>query len=133
MKSKWLLSCAGILGAISVALGAFGAHGLKKLISPEMLAVYQTGVTYQFTHTIAIALCGLLLLVPMVTDKARKYFFFAAICFIIGVFCFSGSLYMLALTGAKWFGPVTPFGGLLFIVGWCLFSYAATQIKEVSK
>nr|WP_242533964.1 MULTISPECIES: DUF423 domain-containing protein [Vibrio] len=119
-------------GLLSVALGAFSAHGLKATLAPYLLGVFETGVLYQFIHTLAIVFCAILLLLNL-GQKAQKYFFIAAICFIIGIFCFSGSLYALALTGIKWFGPITPVGGLLFMIGWCLFFFAAFNIKEVSK
>ncbi|MDF2154871.1 DUF423 domain-containing protein [Vibrio sp. CAU 1672] len=132
MKSKWLLAFSGLSGLVSVALGAFAAHGLQSRLSPYLSGVFETGVLYQFIHTLAIALCAALLLVNL-GQKVQKYFFIAAICFIIGIFCFSGSLYALALTGIKWFGPITPLGGLFFMIGWCLFFLAAFTIKEVSK
>ncbi len=132
MKSKWLLSFTGLSGLFSVALGAFAAHGLKAKLAPYLLGVFETGVLYQFIHTLAVAFCAILLLLNL-GQKAQKYFFIAAICFIIGIFCFSGSLYALALTGIKWFGPITPMGGFMFMIGWCLFFFAAFNIKEVSK
>ncbi|MGF1695043.1 DUF423 domain-containing protein [Vibrio lamellibrachiae] len=132
MRSKSLLTFCGLSGGLSVVLGAFAAHGLKAMLSPQLLSAFETGVQYQFIHTVAIALCAILIRIN-IDSKARKYFFLAAICFIIGILCFSGSLYALALTGIKWFGPITPFGGLLFIFGWGLFTAAALQLKEVNK
>ena len=132
MKSKWLLSFTGLSGLTSVALGAFAAHGLKAKLSPYLLGVFETGVLYQFIHTLAIALCAILLLLNL-GQKAQKYFFIAAICFIIGIFCFSGSLYALALTEIRWLGFITPIGGTLFIVGWIYFVVAALKMSEVSK
>ncbi|MCC5516166.1 DUF423 domain-containing protein [Vibrio splendidus] len=132
MRSKYLLTFAGISGAIAVMLGAFAAHGLKVILPEYLLGVFETGVQYQFIHTLAILACGALLQMKL-GAKSQKYFFIAAICFIIGILCFSGSLYGLALTGIKWFGPITPFGGLLFIIGWGVFSFAALNIKEVTQ
>ncbi|MBW3694308.1 DUF423 domain-containing protein [Vibrio sp. T187] len=132
MKAKYLLMLAGISGGIAVVLGAFAAHALKAQLPEYLLGVFETGVQYQFLHTLAILACGILLQLK-VSPKAQKYFFIAAICFIIGILCFSGSLYALALTGIKWFGPVTPLGGLLFIIGWGMFSFAALNIKEVTQ
>ncbi|WP_367987031.1 DUF423 domain-containing protein [Vibrio sp. NTOU-M3] len=132
MKHKYLLAFGGILMGVAVALGAFAAHGLKQQVSAYLLDVFQTGVQYQLIHALAILLCGVLLSLP-ISVKAQKYFFIASICFIIGIFCFSGSLYALTLTGIKWFGPITPFGGLTFMLGWGMFVFAALQIKEVSK
>lgn len=132
MKIKYLLTFAGLSGAIAVMLGAFAAHGLKAILPEYLLGVFETGVQYQFIHTLAILACGVLLQMKL-GAKSQKYFFIAAICFIIGILCFSGSLYALALTGIKWFGPITPFGGLLFIIGWGVFSFAALNIKEVTQ
>ncbi len=131
LKSKYLLMWGGLLGMISVILGAYAAHGLTSILNAQMVDVFKTGVLYQFFHTFAIIACALLIKLTT-SPKTQKYFFIAAICFIIGIFCFSGSLYALTLTGSKWFGPVTPLGGLLFIIGWALFAYAAFTIKEVS-
>lgn len=132
MKSKQLLTIGGLLMGVGVALGAFAAHGLKAMLSPYLVEVFNTGVQYQFIHALAVLLCGLLLQLKL-SPKSQKYFALSAICFIIGIFCFSGSLYALAITGIKWFGPITPFGGLTFMVGWGLFVYAALQIKEVNQ
>tara|TARA_Y100001956_G_scaffold57159_1_gene56178 strand:+ start:1778 stop:2176 length:399 start_codon:yes stop_codon:yes gene_type:complete len=132
VRSKQLLAIGGLFAGTGVALGAFAAHGLKKLLSPYLLEVFNTGVQYQFIHSIAVLLCGMLLLIKL-PPKSQKYFFLAAICFIIGIFCFSGSLYALAITGIKWFGPITPLGGFTFMLGWGLFVYAALQIKEVNQ
>ena len=132
MTSKHLLTFGGFFAGVGVALGAFAAHGLKKSLSPYLIEVFNTGVQYQFIHAIAIVLCGVLLQQKL-SDKSQKYFARAAICFIIGILCFSGSLYALALTGIKWFGPVTPLGGITFMLGWGMFVYAALQIKEVNQ
>lgn len=129
MRANNLLAVGGVLAGLGVALGAFASHGLKKMLSPYLLEVFSIGVQYQFIHAIAIVLCGALLLLNL-GEKAQKYFFIAAICFIIGIFCFSGSLYALALTGVKWFGPITPMGGFTFMLGWALFVFAALQIKR---
>ena len=137
MQAKPLLVVGALFSGVGVGLGAFAAHGLKKVLSPYLLEVFSTGVQYQFIHAMAILLCGVLLLLN-IGAKAQKYFRLAAICFIIGIFCFSGSLYALALTGIKWFGPITPLGGLTFMLGWVLFVIAAlkieaSQVNEVSK
>ncbi len=132
MKCKHLLTIGGIFSGIAVMLGAFAAHGLKAVVSSYHLEVFQTGVQYQFIHAAVLIASGILVKLCH-TEKAQKYFSRAAICFIIGIFCFSGSLYALALTGIKWFGPITPFGGLLFIVGWILFILAAMNFDEVKQ
>lgn len=132
MKSKHLLMAGALFTGAGVAFGAFAAHGLKKALSPDLVDVFNTGVQYQLIHALGILLCGALLLVKLPL-KSRKYFVLASICFIIGILCFSGSLYALALTGIKWFGPVTPLGGTSFMLGWGMFAYAALQIKEVNQ
>lgn len=132
MKSKYLLTLGGLFSGVAVALGAFAAHGLKAHVTAYHLEVFQTGVQYQFIHSAALIACGILLTWGR-SEKAQKYFSRAAICFIIGIFCFSGSLYVLALTGIKWFGPITPLGGLFFIVGWGLFALAAMNFDEVKQ
>ena len=132
MRSKQLLVIGGCLAGTAVALGAFAAHGLKAALSPSSLAIFSTGVHYQFIHAVAVLICGALLLINL-PSKSQKYFFLAANCFIIGVFCFSGSLYALATTEIKWFGPITPIGGFAFMLGWGMFVYASLQIKEVEQ
>ena len=132
MKAKVTLALGGTFAGLGVALGAFAAHSLQKILSSQLLNVFQTGVQYQFIHALAIIVCGVLLATRL-TDKSQKYFALAANCFIIGIFCFSGSLYAIALTGVKWLGPITPFGGLAFMLGWGLFVFAALQIKEVDQ
>ncbi len=95
---------------LAVGLGAFGAHALKARLTPEMLAVFETGVKYQVYHALA------LLLLAALRGPGK-----AAWCFTLGIILFSGSLYLLALTGVRKWGAVTPIGGLLFLIGWlCL-------------
>ncbi len=123
MNNNKIYALAAFLAAIAVALGAFGAHGLATVLTPHQLEVYQTGVQYHFIHSIGALLCGVFAQQTSSTDH-QKGFFCAAVCFIIGVFCFSGSLYALALTPSSWFGPITPIGGLMFILGWLRFAWA---------
>ncbi|MCG9664421.1 DUF423 domain-containing protein [Vibrio mediterranei] len=129
MSSRFLVIVASISGLLSVALGAFAAHGLKKILSSYLIGVFETGVTYQFIHTLAILLCALLATIVS-NPNSRKAFHRAAICFIIGILFFSGSLYALALTGVKWFGPITPMGGVMFMVGWAFLAYAGYQMTD---
>lgn len=132
MKSNHLIAFSGISGAISVALGAFAAHGLKAMLPPYLLGVFETGVHYQFIHTVMVVACAILIRFD-IGKKAQKGLLSAAICFIIGILCFSGSLYALALTGIKWFGPITPLGGVFFIIGWVLLAVSAFKMNEVSQ
>lgn len=115
---------ASLFGLTGVALGAFGAHSLKSTISAEMLSVFETGVRYQMYHTFAlfIALWGLQL------GKSNK-FEIAAWLFVVGVILFSGSLYILAMTGVRSFGFVTPLGGLSLLGGWLFLALGFFEKK----
>jgi uncharacterized membrane protein YgdD (TMEM256/DUF423 family) len=124
------LSIAALLGALSVVLGAFAAHKLKEIVSPDAVAVFETGVRYQFYHVFA------LLLVALLSEKfSNRWMVWAGNCFITGIILFSGSLYVLtALKAAengslKYVGIVTPVGGLFFIAGW-LFLWIGVTAKK---
>lgn len=112
--SRTLLMIAAFSGAMAVMLGAFGAHGLKNRLTPELMAIYQTGVQYHFYHTLALLVCGLLIQ----TGVNNNFMRVSAYAFIFGIIIFSGSLYVLAITEIRWLGAITPIGGLAFIVGW---------------
>jgi uncharacterized membrane protein YgdD (TMEM256/DUF423 family) len=122
-----------LLGAIGVALGAFGAHGLQKITTDEkIISSYQTAVQYQLYHSLA------LLITASVADKLNaRYFRLAAIFFLTGILLFSGSLYLITLLKiqesslVKFIGPVTPLGGLLLITGWLLLALAAINKKRL--
>jgi uncharacterized membrane protein YgdD (TMEM256/DUF423 family) len=117
-----------MLGAINMALGvilgAFGAHGLEKLISPEMLDVFQTGVQYQIYHALGLLMVAVLLIPYPHASGLRT----GGWIMLAGIILFSGSLYLLALTGIKFFGPITPIGGVCFIVAWIWIFWA--MLKE---
>ncbi|PEA56620.1 hypothetical protein CON64_01520 [Bacillus pseudomycoides] len=120
MKIFFLLGC--IVAALAVALGAFGAHGLEGKISAKMLDVWKTGVTYQMFHA------GGLFVVALLMDKIQSSLVSAAgWCMVAGIVMFSGSLYALSTTGIKFFGPITPLGGVAFIVGWILLGTAVVK------
>jgi uncharacterized membrane protein YgdD (TMEM256/DUF423 family) len=102
-----------LFGLSGVMIGAFGAHGLKALLTADQLAIYHTGVDYQFVHALALLLLG-----ALANDQSPKAWQVAAILFIAGVFIFSGSLYLLVLTDTAWLGAITPIGGVSFIAGW---------------
>lgn len=118
--TKLIMILSGFSAGLSVLLGAFAAHGLKKKISAEMLSVFKTGVEYQMTHSFALALVGLSLIAQDI--EQNTFLTWAALCFGVGIIFFSGSLYLLALTQKKIFGPITPLGGLFLIVGWIFFT-----------
>lgn len=111
---------AALMGLVGVGLGAFGAHGLRGRLSPEMLAVFETGVRYQMYH--ALALLAVAILMPRVEGRAVIV---AGWSFIAGIFIFSGSLYALALTGVTTLGAITPIGGVAFLAGWIALAIAA--------
>ena len=107
---------------LAIALGAFGAHGLRQRLSPDMLAIFETGVRYHVYHALA------LLAVAWVADKNPESFANAAgWAFILGIAVFSGSLYILSISGIRWLGAVTPFGGVALLVGWVLLFLAAAR------
>ena len=105
-----------IHGFIAVAAGAFAAHGLKAKLTPDMLAVFETGARYQMYHALALFAVAWALGQGMRVEAAGW-------AFTAGIVLFSGSLYALALTGMKQLGFITPFGGLTFLAGWVLLAY----------
>jgi len=110
---------ASILLTLAVAIGAFGAHGLKAHLSNEMLLIYKTGVEYHFYHALGLLLIGILSI-----SMPSGLLNWSAIFLTAGIILFSGSLYILAVTGIKWLGAITPLGGLSFITGWVLLFVA---------
>ena len=110
------------LAALGVAAGAFGAHALKGRLSPEMLGVFETGVHYHLIHALALIgaawACG---------RWAFRLPVAAGWFFVSGIVLFSGSLYALALTGERWLGAVTPFGGVAFLAGWVCLALGVTR------
>ena len=122
---KIVLSIAAFSAMLSVVLGAFAAHGLKSKLSENLLDTFQTGVQYQMYHSLA-----LILLVILYRQMPQSLLIYSAGFMFAGIILFSGSLYMLALTQIKWFGPVTPLGGACFIIGWVLL--IAATLKGVN-
>jgi len=111
-----------IMMALAIAFGAFGAHGLKKIVSSDMLVIFHTGVEYQFYHAL-----GLFCVAFVAHFSPTKQVNRSGYLMIIGTLLFSGSLYLMVLTGIKWLGAITPIGGIAFIVAWVIL---ALSIKK---
>ncbi|HEY5898754.1 MAG TPA: DUF423 domain-containing protein [Burkholderiales bacterium] len=111
-----------VLAFIGVGLGAFAAHGLKARLDPSLLATFEVGVRYHMYHALA------LLAVALAYGKWSNHFVsIAGWLFVAGIVVFSGSLYALSLTGARWLGAITPLGGLAFLAGWLCLAWAALR------
>lgn len=139
-SARVYLLISAISGLLSVALGAFGAHGLKKVVSPSMLAVYQTGVQYQFIHTLALLVLALFMLSPKSSEmnKLMNQIKWSANLMLVGIVLFSGSLYTMTFMSVSggfpaWLGPITPIGGLTFIMAWFLIAYTAFKLPAEEK
>jgi len=120
---RTFLLVGALAGFVGVALGAFGAHGLRGRLSPEMLAVFETGVRYQMYHALAI-----LVVSAMAARFGGRLIAAAGWCFTAGIVLFSGSLYALSLTGVTVLGAITPLGGVAFLAGWALLAVAASLL-----
>ncbi len=128
---KGFIKAASLLGALSVILGAFAAHGLKNILSAANLQIFETAVRYQFYHVFALLVVGMLY-----KDFPGKLMTWAGRFFIAGIILFSGSLYVLCYVkhveiAANWIGAITPFGGTAFIAAWGMLFY--TVVKGVRK
>ena len=127
---KGILKTAFLLGAFSVAMGAFAAHGLKDMVSDHALSTFETAVRYQFYHVFALAIVGILY-----KEYPNQFTRFSGWFFIAGIVLFSGSLYVLAMIqaavqpGYRWVGIITPFGGLCFILGWLMLAVSVWRRK----
>ena len=127
MHKQYLVTAAW-LAAITVALGAFGVHGLKAILTPASLSTFETGVRYQFYHVFALAITGILW-----KEYPGKLLLMAGRFFILGILFFSGSLYLLTflavqgISDFRWVGAITPLGGLFFILGWFLMGLSVLR------
>jgi uncharacterized membrane protein YgdD (TMEM256/DUF423 family) len=119
-----LLRLGAVLAALGVALGAFGAHGLRSLVTPERLAVFETGVRYHLVHALGVLVAAWAAHAAPHAAGPR----WAGALFAVGVGLFSGSLYLLVWTGVTTWGAVTPFGGLAFLAGW--IALASTRLSR---
>lgn len=125
MKNRNILLAGSVFMALAVSLGAFGAHALKKILSPEMLTIYHTGVEYQFYHAL-----GLLIIGVIGFQIKSKLIGWAGILLTAGIILFSGSLYVLALSGIKGLGAITPIGGISFVAGWIILAIGIVKHKR---
>jgi len=127
---KKIVTSSAFLAALAIGLGAFGAHGLRDLISAKALSSFETGVRYQMYHSLALLIIGFAMSIPANTRKWVYRFF------IFGIILFSGSIYLLSLKEIVTFsmaflGPITPIGGLLLVVGWLRLLYGILKVKKV--
>lgn len=114
MNNRWIV-IAACFGFMAVALGAFGAHGLKPHLSPEEMQWFETANRYHFYHALALFSAALL-------PAGSKWIRYSLIAFMTGIVLFSGSLYLMAVLGWKFLGPATPIGGLAFLAGWAMLA-----------
>ena len=133
LSARFYLLVSALSGLLSVTLGAFGAHGLKKVVSTDMLVAYQTGVQYQFIHSLVLLALAILLLMPAIKPAVADRLKWSANLMLVGILLFSGSLYtmtLMSVTGGfpAWLGPITPIGGLAFIMGWIFLMVAAFKL-----
>ena len=122
---KTILMTASAMLALAVGFCAFSAHALKSQISAEMMQVFKTGVEYHFYHALGLLFIGII--PDFLTSRFLNW---SAILITAGIILFSGSLYILAITGIKWLGAITPLGGIGFILGWTLLFVAVLKKKE---
>lgn len=122
MKGSQLMRLGALLAGIGVMAGAFGAHALEEMVSPDRLDTFETAARYQMYHAIALFVMGL-------KDPGQPRSRWIAYLFLAGILLFSGSLYLLVLTDTAWLGAVTPLGGLAFIGGWLLLAIGYAEKK----
>lgn len=120
MNERQLLITGSLNMFVAVAAGAFGAHGLRRIVSPEMLSVWQTGVMYHLIHAL-----GLLIIAALMPRLGAAALSTPGTLMFAGIILFSGSLYVLTLTNIKWIGIVTPIGGVAFLVSWAWIAWAS--------
>ncbi len=118
---KIWLSLGSLLLAAAILTGAFGAHGLRDILDAYSLAVYEKAVWYQIVHAFGLLIVSLLVKVSLLSEKSG---YRICLLLLVGILLFSGSLYALSLTGLRFFGAITPFGGTAFIVAWLMLSYS---------
>jgi uncharacterized membrane protein YgdD (TMEM256/DUF423 family) len=122
--SRWLLVAGAGFAMLAVMIGAFAAHGLKQVLDAYSLGLFETAARYQMYHALALLIVAVFSTIPPFPTRWLKL---AAIAFTLGIVLFSGSLYLLALSGIKWLGAITPLGGGAFILGWLALIIAALK------
>lgn len=123
--SQRLVATGALLGFLAVGFGAFGAHALKAQLSPEMLTIFETAVRYQMYHALALLLLGLWSAQTHARSAQRT-----GVLFVLGIFIFSGSLYILTLSGVRTWGAVTPLGGLCLLIAWLHWAWQALKVSK---
>jgi Uncharacterized small membrane protein len=121
--AKFCLGFGAFAGMIAVMLGAFGAHALRGRLAPDMLAVYQTAVQYHFWHALALLAVGMLMYHLPASVSLR----WSGALMAVGIVLFSGSLYLLAITGIRVLGAITPLGGVAWIIAWALLAWSVLR------
>jgi uncharacterized membrane protein YgdD (TMEM256/DUF423 family) len=119
MNNLSWVQLASLMMFLGVTMGAFGSHALRGKITDYQLEIYKTGVMYQLIHAL-----GLFIVAWLTTQSQDPRVHYAGLCFLVGMFLFSGSLYLLAVTDVKWFGAITPLGGFAFLAGWFLLMHS---------
>jgi uncharacterized membrane protein YgdD (TMEM256/DUF423 family) len=124
IMNSYLGILGGLFAFLGVALGAFGAHGLEGRLPASDLAIFETAVRYQMYHALALVLVGILMVRGGPGSTAA-----AGWAFVVGILLFSGSLYLMLLTGQRWLGAVTPLGGVSFLIGWAALAWSFVQAR----
>lgn len=127
VKANIFLFIAALNGFLAVSLGAFGSHGLKSRLTEYHLGIWQTGVQYHFYHALVLCVVGILWNKTLISGWLNT----AGYLFVGGIVLFSGSLYWLALGGPRWLGPITPLGGLCFLLGWLCLAVNALRFGKL--
>jgi uncharacterized membrane protein YgdD (TMEM256/DUF423 family) len=127
--SRWVLVAGAGFAMLAVITGAFAAHGLKQVLDAYSLGLLETAARYQMYHALALLIVAVFSTIPQLPTRWLKL---AAFAFILGIVLFSGSLYLLAFSGIKWLGAVTPLGGVAFILGWLALIVAALKYPDQS-
>jgi uncharacterized membrane protein YgdD (TMEM256/DUF423 family) len=122
--SRWVLVAGAGFAMLAVIIGALAAHGLKQVLDTYSLGLFETASRYQMYHAIGLLIVAVISTIPQFSPRWLK---FAAFAFILGIVLFSGSLYLLALSGIKWLGAITPLGGVAFLFGWLALIVAALK------